>query len=238
MRWIEQFYRSLYLNATTSKARKDAARAEITLLSSYLGWLRSMETFGLHWEEVISTLPDDGPSLGLPPGYGVVMLKLLLQTKSSQFAQVDVVIAFTTASGLSLGWWIERLCEDLTPAELVSDALVLSHANGATWTSHYYRHKFLYPALYACRAAGDPFLKTMDDSPGNTIPERIWSFNTQRRSGRSEASRKRQWTLRAATNAEVVEHGRWRISRNTLDMPLAYLEWSIKDRACITACCM
>jgi hypothetical protein len=151
---------------------------------------------------------------------------------------VDVVIAFMTASGLSLGLWLDRLRAELTPAELDPEAFILQRPSGAAWTSHYYRHKFLYPALYACGAAGDPFLRTMDDSPGNSIPERIWSFNTQRRSGRSEASRKRPGTLRAATNAEVVEHGRWRISRNTLDMPLAYLEWTIEDRSCITACCM
>jgi hypothetical protein len=238
MHWIERYYLSLYFNAKTRTDRKSFSRAAITHLASYLGWLRSMETFGLHWGEVQSTLPVDGPSFRLPPGFGVVLLQLLRQTKLSQFAQVDVVIAFTTASGLSLGLWLDRLRAELNPAELAPDAYIILRHSGAAWTLHYYRHKFLYPALYTCRAAGDPFLKTMDNSPGNSIPDRIWSFNTQRRSGRSEASRKRPWTLRAASNAEVVEHGRWRISRNTLDMPLAYLEWSIEDRSCMTACCM
>jgi hypothetical protein len=137
MRWIEQFYRSLYFNAKTRKDHKNITRAGITHLSSYLGWLRSMETFGLHWGRVISTKPAEGPSLGLPPGCGVIVLKLLQQTKSSQFAQVDVVIAYTTASGLSLGWWIERLCDELSPVELAPAALMLAHPNGAAWTSHY-----------------------------------------------------------------------------------------------------
>jgi hypothetical protein len=238
MRWITRYYLSLYLNAKTRTDRKNFSRAAVTHLASYLGWLRSVETFELHWGDVSSTPPEDGPSLGLPAGFGVVLLKLLQQTKSSQFSQVDVVIVFKTASGLSLGFWLDRLRAELSPDELEPTALILQRPSGAAWTSHYYRHKFLYPALYACRVAGDPFLKTMDDTPGNSIPERIWSFNTQRRSGRSEASRKRRWTLRAATNAEVVEHGRWRIFRNTLDMLLAYLEWSIEDRSCITAFCM
>jgi hypothetical protein len=50
-----------------------------------------------------------------------------------------------------------------------------------------------------------------------------------RRGGRNQVSRKRASNLRAATPAEVVEHGRWRVSRSTLDMPTAYLEWSVAD---------
>jgi hypothetical protein len=238
MRWIDRYYYSLYLHAKTSKDRKRMSRAAVAHLSSYVGWLRGAETFGLCWRDVTAIHPDDGPTLGLPPGVGVILLKLLLQTKSSQFAQADVVIAFTTASGLSLGTWLERLRAELTPAELDPAAFVLAKPSRAAWTSHYYRHRFLYPALYAFRDSGDAFLQAIDGSPGNSIPERFWSFNTQRRSGRSEASRKRPWTLRKASPAEVVEHGRWRLSRSSLDMPLAYLEWSVEDRSCLTACCM
>jgi hypothetical protein len=224
--------------AKDENERARFCRAAVTHLASYLGWLRGQETFGLRWDDVSITLPEDGPTLGLPAGFGIILLQLLDQTKSSQFAIADIVIAFSTASGLSLGRWLQRLRSHLSAQELVSQAFVLAHPGGAAWTSHYYRHHFLYPALHLCRTCGDPFLRTIDDSAGNTIPERFWSFNTQRRSGRSEVSRKRHWTFRAATNAEVVEHGRWRISRSTLDMPLAYLKWSIEDRSCVTACCM
>jgi hypothetical protein len=44
--------------------------------------------------------------------------------------------------------------------------------------------------------------------------------------------------IRTATPAEVVEHSCWRISRSTLDMPTAYLEWSVADRSAITYFCM
>jgi hypothetical protein len=238
MRWINQYYDRLYRSALTRPLRAEFSRAGVTHLSSYLGWLCSMETFGLLWQDSDLVRPVDGPTIGLSPGFGVCQYVLAESTKSSQASQADVVIAYTTASGLSLGLWLDSLRDNLPASALVPAAHILAPPSGIPWTSHYYRHKFLYPALAVCRALGDPFLQTFDDSPGNSIPERIRSFNTQRRSGRSEASRKRPWTLRAATNTEVVEHGRWRISRSTLDMPLAYLEWSIEDRSCITACCM
>jgi hypothetical protein len=239
MKWLDTYYRQLFAQAPNRKERAHLSCAGMTHLLSYLGWLRSLETFRLHWCDSKITPPAAGPSLGLPAGFGVVMYTMLLQTKSSQYFTADVVIAYTTASGLSMGWWLETLKANLTPEELDPDAYIMAQPNGSAWTSHYYQHTFLYPAALAvCRALGDPFLRTFDDSPGNTMLERIWSFNTQRRSGRSEVSRKRPWTLCAATNAEVIEHGRWRISRSTLNMPLAYLEWSTEDRACVTACCM
>jgi hypothetical protein len=141
------------------------------------------------------------------------------------------VVAYLTASGLSPGMWLQRLY-DLTPsAERASTDFVFILDDGTRWTSHYYRHRI-------CRAQGGPFLNTMNDTPGNTVVNRLWGFNTQRRSGHSEISKKRAWTIRAATPAEVVEHGQWRISRSSLDMPLAYLEWSMSDRACVTIACM
>jgi hypothetical protein len=238
MRWINDHYNRMFQHAPTRFDRAQASHAGVAHLSSYLGWLRGMETFGQQWRDIQVTPPDDGPTLGLPPGFGVVQTGLLEQTKSSQYFKADVVIAYHTASGLCLGLWIERLREHLPASALTPASFVIAHPSGACWTSHYYRHKFLYPALVSCRASGDPFLSKINNTPGNTIPERFWKFNTQRRSGPSEASKKRPWTIRAATNTEVVEHGRWRISRSSLDMPLAYLEWSIEDRSCITAFCM
>jgi hypothetical protein len=152
--------------------------------------------------------------------------------------QVDVVMAYTCASGLSMGWWLDQLKMGLPPEATHPDAFVIATHSGVAWTSHYYRHTYMYSVLAACHASGDVFLQTSEDTSGNTIPARFWSFNTQRPSGRSEVSKKRPWTLRAATNAKVVEHSRWLISRGSLDMPLAYLEWSIEDRACITIICM
>jgi hypothetical protein len=77
--------------------------------------------------------------------------------KSLQLAVADVVMAFTTASGLSVGTWLERLWAESTPAQLHPDAFVIASAEGTPWTSHHYRHRYLYPALTACRATGDAF---------------------------------------------------------------------------------
>jgi hypothetical protein len=240
MKWLHEYYNRLYHSATTREARAESDKAAVTHLISYLGWLRAMETFSLTWDdlEVEVILPSDGPLVGLPEGIGVILATLLDQTKSNQFSRADVAIALMTSSGLSLGKWIARLHADLPPDGLLNSAHVIATPAGAPWTSHYYRHTYLYPALAVYHASGDPFLKTFDGAPGNTIPARCWSFNTQRRSGRSECSKKRPWTIRAATPAEVIKHGHWRISRGSLDMPLAYLEWSIEDRTCITTVCM
>jgi hypothetical protein len=196
-----------------------------------------METFGLKWSDIRIIRPEDGPTIGLPRLLGAILLTLLEQTKSSQHAVTDVVLAYTTYSGLSIGNWFELLAADLSLGETESDAFVLQQPNGSAWTSHFYRHKFLYPALYACQASGDAFLKQFNGINRPTIPAAFWSFNTQRRTGRSNASKKRPFTYRAATAAEVVEHGRWHLSRSSLDMPLAYLEWSLEDRVCVTYLC-
>jgi hypothetical protein len=104
MKWLDTYYRQLLAQAPNRQEHARLSRAVITHLSSYLGWLRSLETFCLHWRDSKITPPASGPSLGLPAGFGVVMYTLLLQTKSSQYFTADVVIAYTTASGLSLGW--------------------------------------------------------------------------------------------------------------------------------------
>jgi hypothetical protein len=136
---------------------------------SYVGWLRAIETFGTHWRDLNIVEPANGPEVGLPPGIGIVGAKLLQQTKSSQHTQVDVVMAYTCASGLSLGWWLDQLKMGLPPEATHPDAFVIATTSGVAWTSHYYRHIYMYPALAACRASGDAFLQTIDNTPGNTI---------------------------------------------------------------------
>jgi hypothetical protein len=132
-----------------------------------------METFGIRWRDLKPVKPLDRPSVGLPAGVGVVLARLLLQTKSLQFTVADVVMAYSMTSGLSLGSWLSRLRAQSTDVQLHPDALVIATNMGAPWTSHLYRHRYLYPALNACRAAGDAFLTTIDDTPGNMIPFRF-----------------------------------------------------------------
>jgi hypothetical protein len=119
-----------------------------------------------------------------------------------------------------------------------ASSYVLCHPDGSPWTSHYYRYTFVYPLLALQRTLGDAYLSKFDESPGKGLQENYWSFNMYRRGGRNLVSRKRVNNFRAASTAEVVEHGRWRISRGTLDMPTAYLEWSTADRSALTYFCM
>jgi hypothetical protein len=148
-------------------------------LVSYLGWLRAMETFGIRWCDLTIVRPEDGPTIGLPYMLGAILMELLEQTKSSQHAVADVVVAYTTYSGLSLGNWLALLSAELPPGETQSKAFVLYDPTGSAWTSHLYRHKFFYPALYTCQASGDLFLQQFKGIDRPTIPAAFWSFNTQ-----------------------------------------------------------
>jgi hypothetical protein len=238
VRWMDNYWRTQLLAPTTNKVKREACRAAITNLSAWKGWLRAAECFGVKWGHTSVTPPAEGPTLGLPPGIGTVGYRLLDQTKSSQARTVDMVMAYTTASQLSLGFWIDTLRPLLGPANIQDEDFVMAHDDGRPWNSHYFRYTHLYPLLAIQRAEGDPYLSKYDESPGNGLIEAFWSFNCYRRGGRTAVSKKRDYSIRKATMAEIVEHGRWRISRGSLDMPTAYLEWPISDRVCITFSCM
>jgi hypothetical protein len=66
-----------------------------------------METFSLQWIDVLYVDPQLGPTVGLPEDQGMVLLKLLAQIKSQQYMTADVVLAYLTASGFSIGKWLE-----------------------------------------------------------------------------------------------------------------------------------
>jgi hypothetical protein len=176
--------------------------------------------------------------VGLPPNAGLILVKLLAQTKSSQATTADMVLAYKAASGLPLGLWLRTLQASLPDHEASPDSFVLAFCDGRAWTSHHYRYQYMYPVLSLMRSLGDPYLSKYDETPGRELLKAFRSFNTMRRTGRMVASKKRAETMRAATPAETVEHGRWRISRSSLDMPLAYLEWPISDRICISQFCL
>jgi hypothetical protein len=186
--------------------------------------------------------PEDGPTLELPPGFGAMGLKLLEQTKSSQTRQADVWIAYTTVSGLSVGQWMNDLLQNLPPGT-PADSYIFCHGNTDTqWTSRYFRTQYLIPSLLLQRAAGDKGLQMYDDTPGNSLLERFYSLHSYRRGGRTRVSKVAETgdtpRRRKATDREELEHGRWRRSRRTMDMPTLYLEWTILQRLAITQWCM
>jgi hypothetical protein len=236
--WINKHFRDLYLSSTDIDIRRDTCKAAITNLLAWLAWLRAVETFTIRWGGLQVIRPADGPQEGLPAGLGIIKLDLQAQTKSSQTRTVDMIIAYTTASGKSLGWWFEEL-QGLMPLQSrPPKSFILCHSNGTPWTSHFYRYTHLYPLLSLQRSLGDQYLAKFDESPGKGLIANLWSFNMYRRGARSHVSRKRPSNSRKATNAEVIEHGRWKLSRSSLDMPTAYLEWSNADRVTISYFCM
>jgi hypothetical protein len=237
VRWIEDLVENQFRAATNARQRRKACRIAITNLIGWLAWLRASETFSLQWKDIENVPPALGPRLGLPEGVGVVLLRLLAQTKSAQSRTADVVVAYTTASGLSLGKWLTRLQAELG-SDWSPDSYLLCHENGRAWTSHHYRHTYMLPFLETQRQLGDPFLAKFDGSPGNSIADKFWSFHAYRRGARTHVSRKRATNRRKATDMEVNEHGRWRRARGSMRMATAYLEWSFEDRVMLTVLCM
>jgi hypothetical protein len=100
--WINKHLDERFLAAPTDAIKIETCRIALTHATAYAGWLRAMETFGIRWEDLDMYLPDEGPMVGLPIGVGVLLLRLLEQTKSSQDKCVDVILAFGTASGINL----------------------------------------------------------------------------------------------------------------------------------------
>jgi len=145
-----------------------------------------------------------------------------------------MVLACTFASGLSPD---DAWCRFLECCQTLgwTEGPLFRLSDGTRWSSHYFRHFHLYALLRLQRAAGDHALTPFDDSPGNSIEHKFYSFHTYHRGGRSQASRKRDNNLRKATAAETSEHGRWRSrSSPSGDMPTHYREWSIEDKLYIT----
>jgi hypothetical protein len=233
--WMVQWLDAQWAAAPTVAARRDVAAAAVAHLVLWLGWLRSNETFSLSWDDVSVTPPKDGPRKGLPEGVGVIELRLLPETKSNRTRVADVVISYLCASGLAPGLWFERLSR-LWPSK-APNAPLIRGSDGRRWTSHLYRHRFLYPWLYELRRSGDPFLQAFSDAPGNRIEDKYWSCGSYRRGGRTSSSRRGGGTRRA-TEDEIYEHGRWRKRRAKESMPTLYTEFTLPDRLNLTLLCM
>jgi hypothetical protein len=226
-----------YHAATSVVLRLELVRAGLANLTAWLAWLRSMELFSLRWLDVENVAPSDGPKYDLPAGTGILLLRLLEETKSVRTSTADVVIAGTSWSGLSPQRWLDRL-SNLLGAPYSSHDLLFQHLDGTPWDSYYFRNTYLIPSLVEQRLRGDAHLCAFDGSPGNTLADKYWGMNSWRIGARSLVSRKRPNTHRKATAEEVSEHGRWRIPRSSLSMPTAYLQWTIADRLAVTQLCM
>jgi hypothetical protein len=239
IRCLDSELEEQYLSAKTPQARRKAALAGLSTLLLWLGWLRSSETFDLRWSDFNVIEPEDGPTVDLPLGCGMVGLRLGPETKSSRTKAVDLSIAYQTLSGYHCGKWFHRARRSCGIGADYKDCTtrVFTHSSGTPWDSHFYRHEFLYPSLKRQQLAGDAMLAAFDGSPGNTIEAKFWSLHCFRRGARSQVSRGGLFGLhrfRKALKSQVYEHGRWRRRRSSEEIDIIYQSWTLLECIQIT----
>jgi hypothetical protein len=161
------------------------------------------------------------------------------ETKSARNHRSDVPLAYKTLSGLHPGKWFHRArrAAGLGPDWRRSDRPIFVRPHGSTWTSRFFRERFLYPSLHAQRTAGDPYLTPFDGSPGNSIENKLWSLHCYRRGARSHVSRGGRFgrhRFRKATTTQIYLHARWRLRRSSEAIDKMYLEWPLRDRIKLT----
>jgi hypothetical protein len=219
-------------------SKYNLAAANVAELFAWLGWLRSAEIFGVEWDDVEVIQPEDSVSRGLPLDTGAILLRLLDETKSNRYKVADVILAFTSASGLPLGYWLDELRLIRAALGWTSRRLFIQ-PNGRPWSSHFFRETHLYPLLELQRLEGDPILMALDGRPGNSIREKMFSLHSYRRGADGWVHKRREGCIRRATPLEIEEHGRWRLkNRGSESMPVHYRELSLEERLYITLLCM
>jgi hypothetical protein len=152
-------------------------------------------------------------------------------------------MAYKMLSGYHLGKWFHRALHaaGLNANSRSSSERIFTHSDGTPWTSRSFRKKFLYPSLHRQRAAGDPYLRPFDGTPGNTIEAKLWSLHCYGRGARSHVSRGGKFgrhRFRRATKDEVYEHGWWRRRRSGEAIDKTYQSWPLWDRLKLTLYCM
>lgn len=232
VRALDSELEAKYHTATTPELQRLYARAGLANLQFFLGWFRSSELFESQWNRYEVTEPADGPKYDLPVGIGVIRLIMGPETKSDRTFSPDVIMAYTTVSGFHLGRWFHRLRSSVDPHLNYTRSYlrVFVHEDGTPWTSQYFRHTFLYPSLLSQAEAGDAYLRPYRSS----IPEKFWSLNCYRRGARSHVSHARHRSYATATNAQIYEHGRWRLKRSSEAIDKVYQQWPISERIKIT----
>lgn len=237
--WIDRHLDASYQSAKTQVQHQSCCRAALVNVIAWLAWLRAMEVFSLRWSDVEVIDPENGIAYEFPPNVGALLLRLLEATKSDRTRTADMIIAYTTFSGLSPSIWFHRLRYSLGINDWTfNDSFIFVHLDGSPWTSHFFRVTYLLPFLTEQQLEGDAYLVAFDGSPGNTLYDKFWSMHCYRSGGRSSVSTARPTCKRPATPQEIAEHGHWRQSRRHMDMPTLYLQWTLADHLAITMLCM
>jgi hypothetical protein len=172
MMYLDCRFKELWSLAVHDHGRHELATAACANLVTWFGWLRGGELFGLSVSDVSVTTPDNGPILGLLLGVGVVQARLVPETKSNPTCTADVVVAYQSGSGLSLGKWMQRVLAGQRGSFLFS-----THSCHR-WTSSYFRHEYAFPLLEEMRATGEPTLQVFTDVVGQRICDKVWSMHS------------------------------------------------------------
>jgi hypothetical protein len=191
--------------------------------------------FGLYWKDIHLVLPEDAAANDLPPGVGAILLSLFHQTKTEHFKRADLLLTYPTCSDFALGDWVRSLQQELGGPN--DDEFVFRSDNGTPWSSHYYRHKYLYPFLTLMYIQGDLALTHYNGAAGNSLADALRYFHYYWQGGRTHCSRHCITNKRSPTTPEVTEHACWRLAHSSMDMPTLYLEWSLYDQPIILLLC-
>lgn len=230
VRALDQELEDLFAAPYSTSMRHSLALGGFANITLWLAWLRSSETFGLRYEDIIVTSPTQCLSRDLPSGTGMLEYILLPETKSASTFRADVIVSAVTASGLQPLRWFRRV-QSLAPRRRNSD-LIFVDDDGSSWTSLSFRRQFLYPCLERLKTQGDPYLQ---EAP---LPSLFWSLHCYRRGARTHVDRA-VWNrgtsgLRKSVDAMIFEHGRWRKQQNSLPIGAVYREWTPRDRIKLT----
>lgn len=213
--------------------------AQCVELIGWLGWLRSNECFSLQRKHIEIVHPDLHDLYNLPPSVGVVILTLLDPTKTNQTSSADVVLAYQTSSGLKPGEWFTLLFHYMDKLGYTSpNCFLFRHEDGTRWSSHFFRHTYLFPYLEMQREAGDVYLQIVDGTEKNTFADKFYSFHTYRIGAGNHCNRKREGCLRKADPYEKQLQGRWRIKNRGIEaIDIHYQQPTIEDMVWLTLCC-
>jgi hypothetical protein len=243
VRFLDAELDSAFIADPSPPVRREIALAGLSNALFWLGWFRTSEAFGLHWDSIRLLEPHRGPERDLPPGCGLLELFLNPETKSMRHARASVLIAYRTLSGFHPGKWLHRarVYSGLGRDWPTQPHLVFTHPDGTPWTSIYFRTRHLYPSLRRQQVAGDPYLRPFTGGTAGTIESKYWSLHCYRRGARSHVSRGGKFgrhRFRRATNPQVYEHARWRYRRSSEAVDVMYREWTPRDRIKLTLYCM
>ena len=133
--------------------------------------LRSSENVSMCMADVEMVPPDQGECYNLPSNVGALLFQLLPSAKSSRNKQVDVVIAWKTASGFRPGYWFARLFHILHKLNWSDPACFLFRTSTKSpWNSNDFRTNHLYPLLHLQYLNSEATLRHTNITSSHDIP--------------------------------------------------------------------